>query len=89
MVFENNRRGKILRNYDYFLFRLNGGKRKLGIMQVDTNKFITDKESIELVSKKIDSKVKKGKFSVKEYLKGYSKEEIEYIEYIFEIIKKF
>ena len=89
MIFENNRRGKILRNYDYFLFKINGGKKKLGIMQVNTNKFITDKESIELVYKKIDSKLKKGKFNIKDYLKDYKKEEIEYIEYIFDTIKKF
>ena len=89
MVFENNRRGKILRNYDYFLFRLNGGKRKLGIMQVESNKLVTDKESIDIVYKKIEKIKGKSKFNIKTCLKGYNKEEIEYITYIFDIIRKF
>ena len=42
MIFENSKRSKLLRNYDYFMFRLNGNKRKLGIMQIESKKFITD-----------------------------------------------
>ena len=89
MVYENNRRSKLLRNLDYFIFRLNGGKRKLGIMQVETSKLVTDKESIEIVYKKIDKKKVKGKINIKNCLKDYKKEEVEYIEYIFDTIKKF
>lgn len=89
MVFENNRRGKIQRDFDYFIFRLNGGKRKLGIMQIETNKLVTDKESIELVYKKIEKKKGKNKLNIKDCLKDYKKEEIEYIEYILDTIKKF
>ena len=89
MVFENNRRGKILRDFDYLIFKLNGGKRKLGIMQIESNKLVTDKESIELVYKKIEKKKEKNKINIKDSLKNYKKEEIEYIEYIFDTIKKF
>lgn len=94
MIFENNRRNSILRSFDYFLFRLNGKKAKLGIMQVESSKFITDTESIEIVHKKIEKlyeKKKSGKSKVdfKDIIKDYTKENYENIVYIFDIIKKF
>ena len=58
-------------------------------MQIESNKLVTDKESIELVYKKIEKKKEKNKINIKDSLKNYKKEEIEYIEYIFDTIKKF
>lgn len=59
MILKNSKRSKMLRNYDYFLFRLNGNKRKLGIMQVESKKFITDSESIELTFKALEKIINK------------------------------
>ena len=93
MIYENHRRSKILRDYDYFMFRLNGRKNKLGIMQIETNKFISDSESIELAHKKIEKlydKKKTGKkVNIESIIKDYDKENYEKIMYIFDIIKKF
>lgn len=98
MIFENNRRSKLLRDYDYFMFRLNGHKRKLGIMQVESSKFITDSDSIEIVVKKIDKfinksdKIKtKSKIKINYYdlIKNYDKENYDYIKHIFDVIEKF
>ena len=94
MIFENHRRGKVLRNYDYFMFRVNGKKNKLGIMQVESNKFISDIESIEIVLRKIEklyakNKKNKKKIDIKSIIKEYDKENYEDIVYIFDIIKKF
>ena len=44
MILENYKRSKILRDYDYFMFRLKGMKKKLGIMQIDTDKYIVNAE---------------------------------------------
>lgn len=93
MIYKNHKRSKILRDYDYFMFRLNGRKNKLGIMQVDTNKFISDSESIEIAHKKIEKiydKKKTGKkVNIESIIKDYDKENYEKIMYIFDIIKKF
>lgn len=53
MIFEDNRRNRVLRNYDNFKYKINGKKNKFGIMQVESKKFISDSESIELAYKKI------------------------------------
>ena len=93
MIYENHKRNKLLRNYDYFMFRLNGKKSKLGIMQVESSKYISDVDSIEIVHKKIEKlydKKKTGKkANVENIIKEYSKENYENIMYIFDIIKKF
>ncbi len=94
MILENQRRGRVLRKFDYFTFRLNGGKKKLGIMQVESKQFITDQESIEIVYKKLDKlfhkdgKTKK-KIKVEEVIEKYSKEDASKIQDIFDIIRKF
>ena len=93
MIYENHKRNKILRNYDYFIYRLNGKKSKLGIMQVESNKFISDSESIEIVHKKIEKLYDKKKIgrkvNIESIIKEYDKENYENIMYIFDIIKKF
>ena len=40
MILENSKRSKLLRKYDNFIFRINANPRKLGIMQVESKKFI-------------------------------------------------
>ena len=94
MIFENHRRGKILRYYDNFLYRLHGGKKKLGIMQVESKQFITDQQSIEIVYKKLeklyqkDSKTKK-RIKIEDVIVKYDKENAKDIQRIFDIIRKF
>ncbi len=93
MIFENHRRNSFLRKYDYFVFRLNGNKAKLGIMQVESSKYITDSESIEIVSKKLqkiaEKKNSKKKITVEEIIENYDKNNAKEIQFIFDIIKKF
>lgn len=101
MILKNSKRSKMLRNYDYFMFRLNGNKRKLGIMQVESKKFITDSESIGLTFKALEKIINKSngktgtksskasKFNADEIIKSYCGEEAAYVKYIFDIIKKF
>ncbi len=94
MIYENSKRSKLYRKYDYFMFRLNGEKRKLGIMQVESNKFITDSESINMVYKKISKlydkeKAKKSGDICDIVFDKYLGEESKAVKYIFDIIKKF
>ncbi len=53
MIYENKKRSKLLRKIDNFNYKINGGSKKLGIMQVESKKFITDSESINITYKKI------------------------------------
>ena len=94
MIFENNRRSKFLRNVDYFKFRFNGEKRKLGIMQIESAKYISDIDSIEIAHKKIEKlyekkKPARGKVKVEDVLKAYDKDNYQEIMFIFDIIKNF
>lgn len=94
MIYEDSKRSKLYRKYDYFMFRLNGEKRKLGIMQVESNKFITDSESINMVYKKISKlydkeKAKKSGDICDIVFDKYLGEESKTVKYIFDIIKKF
>ena len=96
MIFQNSRRSKVLRNYDNFMFRIKGDKRKLGIMQVESNQFITDSESIALVYQKLSKLALKNsksktvrKKDIEDIIRSYDKENADYIQYIFDIIKKF
>ncbi len=97
MIYRSSKRTKFLRNYDYFKFRLNGKTSKLSIMQVNTNKYITDVEGINIVKEDINElitvdKLTKGKTKKKinylELIDSYCEEDAIYIKNIFEIIKK-
>ena len=72
MIERNQQRTKLLRMYDYFIFRLTGQSRKLGIMQVKTNHFITDAESIQKVYDDLEKLYQKtggrGKKKIKELI---------------------
>lgn len=89
MIYEDNNKNKVRRNIDNFMFKINGKKNKLGIMQVDSKKFISDSESIDVASKKVlkiynSTKTKDiNKLFDKYY--GYNNEDVKYI---YEIIEK-
>ena len=93
MIFNNSKRGKSLRKYDYFMFKLTGNSRPLGIMQVKTKKFITDSESIDIVYKKLvklsEKKNSKTKININDVIKSYAKDNYDDIQYIFDIVNKF
>jgi len=102
MILKNSKRSKVLRNFDYFMFRLNGNERKLGIMQIESKSFITDSESIQLTFKEIEKIINKGKSKTNkstsnkaskikalDIIDSYCGEDADYVKYIFDIIKKF
>lgn len=97
MIYRNSKRSKILRNYDYFMFKLNGKMSKLSIMQVNTNRYITDIEGINIVKEELkefvvtNSVTKSKKKKDIDYIgiiDSYCEEEAVYVKNIFEIIKK-
>lgn len=89
MIYEDNNKNKVRRNIDNFMFKINGKRNKLGIMQVESKKFISDSESIDIAYKKVlkiynSTKTKDiNKLFDKYY--GYNNEDVKYI---YEIIKK-
>lgn len=93
MIFSNYNRPKFFRKMDNVIFRINSNKRKLGIMQVDSKKFITDSESIEIVCKKIEKLVGKNKlgkgYNYLKLFESYDKNNSEQLYSIFEEIRKF
>ena len=94
MIYHNYHRSKFLRRMDYIRFRLNGQKQKLGIMQVESSRFISDSESILLTYQKLLKLYEKEKSSrkknkVEEIIKNYCKSYSNEVLYIFDIIKKF
>ena len=97
MIHRNNKRSKFLRNYDYFMFRLNGKSSTLSIMQVYTNKYITDIEGIKIVIEDINELLVKNNLTKSknkknidylELIDSYCEEDSIYVKNIFEIIKK-
>ena len=94
MIYHNHHRSKIFRRLDYIRFRLNGQKQKLGIMQIESNKFISDSESIYLAYQKLlkiyeKEKSSRKKNKIEEIIKGYCKGYSDDVLYVFDIIKKF
>lgn len=90
MIYEDNRRSKFLRDYDNFMYKINGGKSKLGIMQVESKKFISDSESISIVYKKIAKLYDKKKNNdINKIFDDYYGYDNQYVKYIYDIIKKF
>lgn len=90
MIYENNRRNKFMRRIDNAKYRINGGKCRLGIMQVESKKFISDIESIDIVHKKLikiynKKSIKSAHAAIKDYY-GYENNSVNYI---FDTIKKF
>ena len=88
MIYENNKRPSFLRKFDNFMFKLDGCSRKLGIMQVESKKFISDIESIEIVNKKLDKMINDKKISDKDIINKYCKEDSEFVNKIYDCICK-
>lgn len=57
MIFNNNKRNSLFRSFDNIIFKLNGQKRRLGIMQIETNTFINDIQSIDMVTSDLKKSV--------------------------------
>ena len=57
MIFNNNKRNSLFRSFDNIIFKLNGQKRRLGIMQIETNTFINDIQSIDIVTSDLKKSV--------------------------------
>lgn len=57
MIFNNNKRNSLFRSFDNIIFKLNGQKRRLGIMQIETNTFINDIQSIDMVTSDLKKNV--------------------------------
>lgn len=54
MTYEDNHRSKFLRNIDRIMYRFTGKMTKMGIMQVESLKELTDEESIKMVLKELN-----------------------------------
>ena len=92
MIYQNYRRPKFLREFDNLLFKINGGKRRLGIMQVMSKKYISDLDSIDIVSKKLDklfTKYKDDKNCYYKVLEAYDKDNFLEINNIYKELGKF
>ncbi len=94
MIYRSSLRSKFLRTYDYFMFRIHGNRKKLGIMQVETDHFITDIESIEMVYEELEKsylkkRSLKGNKRILSVLEDYCGDDTEKIRVLFDIIKKF
>ncbi len=91
MIFNNYMRPEIYRTVDNLMFRINGKSKNLGIMQVKSNKFITDSESIDIVYKKIvklREKQKTKKVNVDNIIENYDKKNSKNIKLIYDYISK-
>lgn len=92
MIYQNYRRPRFLREFDNLLFKINGGKRRLGIMQVMSKKYISDLDSIDIVSKKLDklfTKYKDDKNCYDKVLEAYDKDNFLEINNIYKELGKF
>lgn len=96
MIFENYKRPSFFRQLDYFRYQFDHVPKKQGIMQVDSKKILSDIESIEIVSQKLEKlqekkKSKKNDIDVASLLKGIGmkQEEIEQITIIYQKLVEF
>ena len=72
IIYENYHRSKAKRKIDNLLFKINPKERKLGIAQVISNKLITDEESIDILTNKLE--LIYNKISKKKNIDNISKE---------------
>ncbi len=91
MIYNNIHKSRFSRKFDNILYLIDGKKRKYGIMQVESNKVISDSESINIVvkdlKKLLDKKIKKDSYelALKKYMGQDNKDVVE----IFNTLKKF
>ena len=72
IIYENYHKSKVKRKIDNLLFKINSKERKLGIAQVISNKLITDEESIDILTNKLE--LIYNKISKKKNIDNISKE---------------
>ncbi len=97
MIFKDYHRSNFLRSVDKIRFRFTGKTMKMGIMQVETNKEISDEESIKIVIKdlnKIEKEISTNKKIKKqdlyqELLREYGFNNIDDVFNIYKTIKDF
>lgn len=97
MIFKDYHRSNFLRNVDKIRFRFTGKTMKMGIMQVETNKEISDEDSIKIVIKdlnKIEKELSTNKKIKKqdlyqELLREYGFNNIDDVLNIYKTIKDF
>ena len=92
MIYYNNRRNKLFRQIDNLKMKIQGSKKRLGIMQVEVDHVISDSQSIEMALDEIKKTYKKSsskKINIKEVIHAYDKENEKEIESIFDILLKF
>ena len=94
MIYENHKRTKFFRIYDNFMFKLIGSKKKMGIMQVESDHLISDLESIEIVNGKLEKLYTKksslkGKNRIMGVMEDYCKDNFDEVQNIFDLIQKF
>lgn len=93
MIYENYKNPLLMRKLDTLLVKYGSESTELGIMQVKTNKVITDEESIKIASNKIakiyDKEVKKqmSEQNLKAILKKYKNDDT-FIEEVKDIYQK-
>lgn len=97
MIFKDYHRSSFLRSIDKIRFRFTGKTMKMGIMQVDTNKEISDEDSIKIVIKdltkiekelSVNKKIKKQEL-YQELLREYGFNNIDDVLNIYKTIKDF
>lgn len=92
MIYENYYRPSFLRRIDDLVFKFNGKKRKLGIMQVMSKKYISDLDSIEIVIKKLEKfkdKYKNLENNYEKVIEAYTKDNFLEVKYIYDELEKF
>ncbi len=91
MIFHHNKRNSFLRFFDNMMYRMDGRKRRFGIMQIESDTFLTDVQTIEIVIKDFKKVLgrKSSVGSVEEALSKYMGEDhLEVLE-IYNVLKNF
>lgn len=92
MVYENNKRPLFLRKIDLFKSKFTTDIKKQGIMQIESNEFITDIDSILFTIKSLEEIIKKSKNKdIENIIKTYYKKDPSYKEvfHIYNCINEF
>lgn len=90
MIYENYKCPAFFRRINNIKFKLDGKTRKLGIMQIESKKFISDLESIEIVYKKIEKLFStKSIKNIYDVINKYTKDNSESVIEIYNILDKF
>ena len=90
MIYKNSKVPRFKRKIQNIKFKITGKKQALGVMQVETSKYITDEESIEIAYKKLERlSGDKKKKNEEEIIMKYMGKEKEPVLTIYNTIKKY